>query len=94
MSKLKPILMKVTDTINGKVPPKKYWNDNYARLPDGRKVYDKDVARHAFKHLRIRDLFNPTKIASAIFWSQLVLFGDVTPEELPKKKNWKYFRDF
>ena len=74
--------------------PKKYWNDNYAVLSDGRKIYDKDVGRHAFKHLRIIDLFNPTKIASAILWSQLILFGEVTPDELPKKKNWKYYKDF
>lgn len=80
--------------MSNKKPPKKPWLDNYAKLKDGTKVYDVDVGIHAFKHLRLLDHFNPAKVASAIIWSQMILFGDVTRDELPKKKNWKYFKDF
>lgn len=74
---------------------KKYdWTKSYADYPDVGRIYDSDVGLFAKKHLRIIDRFDMRKVASAILWSQLILFDVVKEADLPKKKNWKFFKDF
>jgi len=70
------------------------WETTYADYPGVGKIYDKDVGRFAFKHLRFRDRFNPEKVGFAVINSQLMLFKVFTEDEIPKKKNWKFFRDW
>lgn len=57
-------------------------------------VYDADVGKFAMKHLRWRDRLNPGKIGEAVIISQLILFKVIEEDELPKKKNWKFYKDF
>lgn len=76
------------------IESKKFWEDTYADYPGIGKIYDADVGEYAFKHLRWRDRFNPRKVGYAVSLSQLIAFGLFDADELPKKKNWKFIRDF
>ena len=79
---------------------KKWWNksdvwperygDNWADYPGVGKVYDKDVANFAKRHLRLIDRLDVRKVTEAAIMSQDILFGLFTEDELPKKKNWKF----
>lgn len=81
--------------VPGEHRKKKVWkHDCYCDYPGIGKVYDADVGRYAFKHLRLRDRFDPEKIGNAVLVSQTIMFGVIKEDELPKKKNWKFFRDF
>lgn len=73
---------------------KRFWEDTYADYPGVGKIYDTDVGEYAFKHLRWRDRFNPKKVGYAVIGSELIAFGVISKDELPKKKNWKFIRDF
>ena len=73
---------------------KKWWNDTYADYPEVGKIYDADVGEFAFKHLRLRDRLNPRKVGAAVITSQEIFMKIVREDELPRKKNWKFFRDF
>ena len=73
---------------------KKPWQDTWSDYPGVGKVYDKDVGKFAFRHLRFRDRFDPEKVGAAVIWSQSIMFGLYDTDELPTKKNWKFFRDF
>ena len=64
----------------------------YADFGDKR-VYDKDVAKHLNKHLRLIDRFNTEKFVFATMWSFDILNGSVE-EPFSDNPNWKYFRDF
>ena len=80
---------------HGENRKKKLWkHDCYSDYPGVGRIYDADVGRYAFKHLRIRDRFDPEKVGNAVLLSQSIMFGLITEDELPKKKNWKFFRDY
>ena len=74
---------------------KKVWkHDCYSDYPGVGRVYDSDVGKYAFKHLRFIDKFDPEKVGNAVLLSQSIFFGVIGKDELPKKKNWKFFKDF
>ena len=64
----------------------KGWN-GYARFDDGRYVYDKDVAKFVWEHLRYRDMLNSRKIVSAT----LSAFGILSEKDY-NPKDYKNFR--
>lgn len=66
---------------------KKRHTDGCSEYPDGRIVWDDDVARYAFNHLRFLDRFNIYKITQAVLYSHMILAKDI---EEPNKKNWKF----
>lgn len=70
------------------------WKTTYSDYPGVGKVYDKDVGKFAFQHLRLRDRFEPEKVGYAVICSELILFKVITEDELPTKKNWKFIRDY
>ena len=70
------------------------WRDCYDDYPGVGKVYHCDVGKYAFKHLRLIDRLNPEKVGVAVLFSESIAFGLVRKDELPKKDNWKFFKDF
>ena len=66
------------------------YSGNYADYPGVGKVYDRDAAEYAVKHLRLLDRLDPIKVGLATLDSQAILFGVLTEKDLPKKKNWKF----
>ena len=88
------ILRKGFKKFHSDVSNKKPWLDNYADFGDDvGKVFDKDVGRYAFKHMRFIDRFDPCKVASAILWSFSILSKSVEEPDI-KNGKWKYFKDF
>lgn len=53
-------------------------------------VRDIDVARHVRKHMRLIDRLSTTKVVLAALVSQIILYGAIPKEDLPKNPNWKY----
>lgn len=67
----------------------RYFN-GYADYPGVGKIYDKDVARYAAKHLRWYDRFDIRKVTEAVLYSQMILMGVAKPEEFGNDEHWKF----
>jgi hypothetical protein len=77
-----------------KAKNRKPWKTTYSDYPGVGEVYDKDVGKFAFQHLRFRDRFDPEKVGYAVIQSENIMFKVYSTDELPKKRNWKFIRDF
>lgn len=91
MAKFGELAKVVGQKILDEFPVNRYWN-GYAKLKDGRIIYDKDVHDFMLKHLRLRDRFNTRKITEAALYSFMILCDSVkAPDErIVSKKNWKF----
>lgn len=53
-----------------------YLDDNcYSDYPGKGKIYDRECAIYAMKHMRFIDRFNPEKVGMATIIAQSILFG-------------------
>lgn len=65
----------------------------YAQYPD-KKVYDRDVAKFVWQHLKLRDKFDFRKIVSAVLEGFAILQDDDYKEEDYKDFTFDYDRPY
>ena len=56
------------------------------------KVTDYEIYKFVMKHSSFWDRLNPKKMVEMTITSQLMLYPEYLSQ--PKKKNWKFFKDF
>ena len=66
------------------------YDNNWIDYPGVGKIYDKDVAKYAQKHLHWWDRFDIRKVTEAALMSQTILMGVAKPEEFGDRDNWKF----
>lgn len=62
--------------------------ERYAEFSNGKRLYDDDVAKFAWKHLTWKDRLNYKKVVSAALASFAIMQDENCEDR--KKKNWKF----
>lgn len=63
-------------------------NGDWSQRGDGTYVYDRDVAKFAFKHTRFRDFFNPITFTNNIFRAHFILMQPEDAGDLMEDGKW------
>ena len=83
-------MLKLLKTLIKQIETKRYYG-GWIDYPGVGRIYDKDVARYAAKHLHWWDRLDIRKVTDAVLCSQTILMEVAAPEEFSNgKKNWKF----